>query len=180
MRSCGYCGGSMEGKRPHAIYCSRTCKTKASDERRLMDGRAKRRDRARYAREAKQRRAYARSQYADHREAYLRRSRAWRKSNPVGRKLQHQRRRARQLGRDCREITERDWRRLIALCDGRCYYCRGAAQLVVDHVIPLARGGRHAIGNVVPACEGCNASKGAALLVEWRARGRGVIHPHPT
>ena len=28
------CGGSLEGMRPHAVYCSRNCKTKASDQRR--------------------------------------------------------------------------------------------------------------------------------------------------
>lgn len=37
----------------------------------------------------------------------------------------------------------------------------------MDHVIPLARGGRHGIGNVLPACQPCNSSKGARLLAEW-------------
>lgn len=96
--TCAYCEGSMEGKRSHAVYCSRACKTKVSDARRVSDGRSKQRDRARYSREAKRRRAYARRQYGEHREAYIQRSRAWRKNNPIGRALQHQRRRARKLG----------------------------------------------------------------------------------
>lgn len=36
--------------------------------------------------------------------------------------------------------------------------CDGAPATTVDHVVPVARGGRHA-GNLVPACAACNASK---------------------
>ena len=38
VRLCVECNGSMPGKRPHAVYCSRRCKTIASDRRRLDDG----------------------------------------------------------------------------------------------------------------------------------------------
>jgi 5-methylcytosine-specific restriction endonuclease McrA len=45
---------------------------------------------------------------------------------------------------------------------GICHYC-GATfppdQLTMDHVVPVARGGRSTKGNVVPACAACNASK---------------------
>ena len=37
VRLCVECNGSMTGKRPHAVYCSRRCKTIASDRRRLDD-----------------------------------------------------------------------------------------------------------------------------------------------
>ena len=36
-------------------------------------------------------------------------------------------------------------------------------------IMPIIRGGRHSIGNLLPACGSCNSSKGAKLLVEWRA-----------
>jgi hypothetical protein len=52
----------MIGKRRNAIYCSRRCKTAASDDRRLRDGRAHTRDRGRYAAESDRRREYAREQ----------------------------------------------------------------------------------------------------------------------
>lgn len=42
----------------------------------------------------------------------------------------------------------------------------------MDHVVPLSRGGRHSIGNILPACESCNLSKHASYLVEWRRRQR--------
>ena len=45
---------------------------------------------------------------------------------------------------------------------GVCHYCGkpvGAEALTMDHVVPVARGGLSAKGNVVPACEACNKSK---------------------
>ena len=45
---------------------------------------------------------------------------------------------------------------------GLCHYCGkrvGAEALTMDHVVPVARGGMSAKGNVVPACEACNKSK---------------------
>ena len=61
-RICLVCSGSMAGKRPHAVYCSRACKSKASEERRKVDGRAAEKDRKKYQRSADQRRDYARRQ----------------------------------------------------------------------------------------------------------------------
>lgn len=46
--------------------------------------------------------------------------------------------------------------------------CGSTSKITLEHVIPLARGGRDEPGNVVPACWPCNASKGAKLLHEWR------------
>lgn len=58
---------------------------------------------------------------------------------------------------------------LFAAWDGAgyytCYWCElpftEDVILHRDHVIPLARGGAHAIANLVPACATCNTSKGA-------------------
>lgn len=66
-------------------------------------------------------------------------------------------------------VQERDWRRLVARYRGCCVYCgERSTKLHMDHVIPLSRGGRHAIGNVLPSCKSCNLSKSAKLLAEWR------------
>lgn len=67
-------------------------------------------------------------------------------------------------------VTARDWRRLVARYRNRCAYCGRARPLEQDHVIPLSRGGRHSIGNLLPACASCNRSKQALLLVEWSNR----------
>lgn len=56
-----------------------------------------------------------------------------------------------------------------------CYYC---GQLVsgsarhVDHVVPLSRGGVHAVGNFCISCRSCNSSKNAHLLSEWKRDGQ--------
>jgi 5-methylcytosine-specific restriction endonuclease McrA len=50
-----------------------------------------------------------------------------------------------------------------------CFYCEVAPATSIDHVIPLARGGAHELGNMVGACQSCNSSKGSKLPgVEWR------------
>jgi 5-methylcytosine-specific restriction enzyme A len=53
---------------------------------------------------------------------------------------------------------------------GVCHYCGrnvGRAALTMDHIVPLARGGRSTRGNVVPACRDCNSRKKYLLPVEW-------------
>ena len=62
------------------------------------------------------------------------------------------------------------WRRRIA--SGICHYCRravGAKGLTLDHVVPLARGGRSIRVNMVPACKECNHKKQSLLAWEWQA-----------
>ena len=61
-----------------------------------------------------------------------------------------------------------EWRRILHRARGRCFYCDRLAPLTMEHVIPLVRGGKHSIGNVVAACGPCNSSKNDFLLVEWR------------
>lgn len=73
-------------------------------------------------------------------------------------------RRARAAGGGSFLVTERDRRRILAT---GCVYC-GAEATEMDHVIPVARGGRHSIGNLVGACMRCNRSKNRRLIVEWR------------
>lgn len=77
--------------------------------------------------------------------------------------------RARRRKAEIRLVTEADWRRLVARYRGLCAYCKQRPWTDRDHIIPLSRGGRHSIGNLLPACEFCNTSKHNRLLVEWRA-----------
>ncbi|MGE4560234.1 MAG: HNH endonuclease [Desulfobulbus sp.] len=53
---------------------------------------------------------------------------------------------------------------------GTCWYCGkkvGYHNLTMDHVIPLARGGRSTKDNLVPCCKECNTKKKNALPIEW-------------
>lgn len=50
-----------------------------------------------------------------------------------------------------------------------CPYCSshmGSMQKSLDHIQPLSRGGRHAIGNVVVCCKTCNTSKGTRVIAK--------------
>ena len=51
-----------------------------------------------------------------------------------------------------------------------CIYCGSTKQIEIDHIIPIARGGRHSIGNLAPACRACNRSKTDYFVMEWRKK----------
>lgn len=76
------------------------------------------------------------------------------------------------LRRDARRVTAADIAKMFNRFGGRCAYCGSDDRIEVDHVIPISRGGRHAIGNLVPACIYCNRSKNDSLLIEWKRRPR--------
>ena len=53
---------------------------------------------------------------------------------------------------------------------GLCHYCGDKfppRELTMDHLVPLARGGRSTKGNLVPACKECNNKKKYMLPTEW-------------
>ncbi len=67
-----------------------------------------------------------------------------------------------------RELRRTDWWR-AQLQKGVCHYCGqtvGAANLTMDHVIPVARGGRSVKSNCVPCCKACNNEKRAFTPAE--------------
>lgn len=51
----------------------------------------------------------------------------------------------------------------------RCSYCDKTMteQPDPDHVVPISRGGRNDLGNIVPCCHLCNADKCDLTLEEW-------------
>lgn len=52
------------------------------------------------------------------------------------------------------------WKNEIAR--GLCHYCGKKfkpADLTMDHVVPLSRGGKSTKGNIVPSCKDCNNKK---------------------
>ena len=61
------------------------------------------------------------------------------------------------------------WKNLRAT--GKCHYCGRVFRpqdLTMDHIVPIARGGRSTHGNIVPACKECNAKKRYLLPSEWQ------------
>jgi 5-methylcytosine-specific restriction endonuclease McrA len=101
-------------------------------------------------------------------EARRQKMRAWRAKNPEAVTAMSQRRHAMKKGNTAKSVTDKDIRSLIARHGGKCAYCKDANYDHIDHIVPLSRGGRHAIGNLMPACAFCNLSKHARVLSEWR------------
>lgn len=56
---------------------------------------------------------------------------------------------------------------------GGCAYCGATgAPLQKDCLLPISRGGRYTLLNVVPACASCNASKCNVEVTTWMRRKR--------
>jgi 5-methylcytosine-specific restriction endonuclease McrA len=67
-------------------------------------------------------------------------------------------------------ITGDDWAELVKKQGGKCPYCDGGRYLVIDHIIPLSRGGTNTKDNIQAICVQCNSSKGNKLPEEWPGR----------
>jgi len=87
--------------------------------------------------------------------------RKWAKNNPDACKRLGMRRRARIAKAFVEDVSHA----ALAKRDGRrCKWCgRSDLPLAVDHVTPIARGGKHAMWNCVLACKPCNSRKGSKL-----------------
>lgn len=68
------------------------------------------------------------------------------------------------------DLTEAQWATLKSAW-GCCAYC-GADKpdLQKDCMLPISRGGRYTLANVVPACRSCNASKCNFEVTTWMRR----------
>ena len=64
-------------------------------------------------------------------------------------------------------ISEKEIKKIL---NSACFYCSSYDNIQVDHVVPVSKGGRHSVGNIVAACRSCNASKCDKYLIEWKKR----------
>ncbi len=68
------------------------------------------------------------------------------------------------------DLTDEQWTSL-KLVWGGCAYCgTGGSALQKDCMLPISRGGRYTLTNVVPACASCNASKCNIEVTTWMRR----------
>lgn len=76
------------------------------------------------------------------------------------------------MARVTHDLTDAQWDALTSTWGG-CAYC-GATDVALqrDTVLPISRGGRYTLENVVPACRSCNASKGNEEVTHWLRRRR--------
>lgn len=70
------------------------------------------------------------------------------------------------------DLEPSEWAALQAEWGG-CAYCGVVGvRLERDCVLPIARGGRYTLANVVPACKACNTSKCHHEVTGWLRRKR--------
>ncbi|WP_404429498.1 HNH endonuclease [Microbacterium lacus] len=88
------------------------------------------------------------------------------------RRARAQRRRVKRVAASGSDLTDAEW---FAILDAWsvCAYC-GAEGVALqrDCVLPISRGGRYTLDNVVPACRSCNASKSNDEVTSWMRRRR--------
>ncbi len=68
------------------------------------------------------------------------------------------------------DLSDHQWLALVDAWAG-CAYCGAdGCDLQKDCMLPISRGGRYTLDNVVPACRSCNASKCNFELTTWLRR----------
>lgn len=65
------------------------------------------------------------------------------------------------------DFTWARWHRMLDAFQWECTYCGSTDGLEQDHIKPIYQGGQDTLSNIVPACQGCNASKGGKSLLGW-------------
>lgn len=86
------------------------------------------------------------------------------------RRARADRRRKKRLAVTVNDLTDAQWTALQGAWNG-CAYCGAhGVSLQRDCVLPISRGGRYTLDNVVPACRACNTSKGNHEVTAWLRR----------
>jgi 5-methylcytosine-specific restriction endonuclease McrA len=93
------------------------------------------------------------------------RQKSYNKAHPDHLRNVAARRRARVFNSGVCKVTDKDLLKITSSC---CVTCGSLKDITVDHIIPLYRGGRHAIGNLQPLCKSCNSKKNTKTMMEWR------------
>ncbi|ANJ28215.1 nuclease [Agromyces aureus] len=74
------------------------------------------------------------------------------------------------MAQNTHDLSAEQWEAMTAEWRG-CAYCGAIDRaLQKDCVQPVSRGGRYTLGNVVPACGACNASKSNDEVTSWLRR----------
>lgn len=100
-----------------------------------------------------------------HRSHMTANTRRWRAQNPEASRRINQKRRAYKKSNGTFLVLKKE---MLKLVTSPCCLCGAKGNIHIDHIIPLSRGGRHAIGNLQPLCASCNLSKSNKFLVEFK------------
>ncbi len=170
---CRDCGESKDSHTDFYRFeqpCKKCIRIKANQRRQTPEGKARRK-----------------VEYENNKEFAKKKTREWVLANPE--KVKQYRKNAARKPHNVLKARQKNWRRrekiMCARVEGaeaitaswfetvkerqnhRCAYCSQSLPLTLDHVIPLARGGKHVRENILAACKPCNSRKSDFLLHEW-------------
>lgn len=61
-------------------------------------------------------------------------------------------------------VTDKEKLLIVQRNTSRCLYCNQYADLQIEHIIPLSKGGKHQLINITLACSMCNRHKWDFML----------------
>jgi 5-methylcytosine-specific restriction endonuclease McrA len=122
--------------------------------------------RERYAVHPKRAKEHSREYHAAHPEQL----RKWQIAHPEKTTEYKNRHRALKLHAEGNGVTAKQWYKIKEEYNYLCAYCNQKKPLAMDHIIPLAKGGRHDIDNIVPVCGSCNSHKSDSSLLMFLYR----------
>lgn len=67
-------------------------------------------------------------------------------------------------------LTLEEWTRTVSDFEGLCSYCMAAPVAVLEHFIPVTRGGGTTAGNCLPSCGPCNGRKHGKMPADAMSR----------
>ena len=94
---------------------------------------------------------------------------AWFKANPDKIAARKHRRRARKASNGVFVVSSNELKKIYS---SPCLACSTNKNITLGHVVPLARGGGHRVGNFISQCLTCNQSQGSMLWAEWKYSSR--------
>lgn len=190
---CRRCGSEFVRTAPNSQFCSPECRfpsqAKATVYQKICIMCEGRFTTKKEAKATCSNRCNMRLRYEQSPGSVAQRVREWEKRNPSNHRLRQGERTNRRRREVTGKVSTRDWLRALRKAEGHCSYCGEIAQLTIEHVVPLSRGGLHTIGNIVPACPSCNYQKKDRTVMEWRlwkekrdarSRPRGERPQHPS
>ena len=91
--------------------------------------------------------------------------RKWMETNREAHRAKSQRRRVKERNNKTFLILPKELKKLYSQ---PCINCGSKDRITADHIIPVARGGQHSVGNLQPLCMPCNSSKNSRTMTEWK------------
>ena len=61
-------------------------------------------------------------------------------------------------------LTVSEWKDILEQYGWTCFYCKVKPYAVLEHKIPISKGGGTTSDNCVPSCVECNVSKGSRII----------------